>query len=257
MLKQVNGASRVVGRNDDDVVRKGGSSERTREGHFSHLNHIPLQTFNNLLGKTMADKNTPPMAAVSKKPQQAFDETQLWGFDPVKLLQTLAFPGDDLDWKMRRDKRVRREIVVQGRAWMRGSDEEITPKGRAVEPIGKGPTNRLQQHNRLRQRSFRGPNTLQATPGKLLPQQQVQMGAAYSSSSPEALERLHLIRSAAAVTLQAIVRGWETRKKYLIVKEGDLSQQSRRASIAGMPLGKGERPKAIYGSWDMTVRVSL
>lgn len=247
-----------------------GSDEKVRPGRdicqSVHHKGKTRKTTLNRIKQTMTEKSTPPLKTSGnpvgdngppKKSQRAFDETQLWGFDPVQLLQTIIFPGDDLDWKMRRDKGIRREIIIQGSAWMRGDDDEkLVPTGQGGGGLQakKFIQNRIARHSKLIQRSFRVSGS--QSPGKLIPQPVVvQMGAnvSYSSTSPEALERLHLIRSAAAVTLQSIIRGWETRKKYLLVKEGDISQMSLRASMAGMPLAKGERPKAVYGSWEITV----
>jgi hypothetical protein len=125
---------------------------------------------------------------------------QIWGFDPLALLSKLEFPNDRDERRLQRFRSARLALLAQ-RLFILQERKIHEPKG----------TPALQ--------SLRSETPPNESPRKW-------------TAPKETSNQFHLLRFAAAVMIQALYRGWNTRRKYLAVKCGELSLESLRPSEA-------------------------
>ena len=130
---------------------------------------------------------------------------QIWGFDPVKLINQLEFPNDREELLLKRSHAARLRILRARNEIIHLSQESTMALAHQPEPSSK-----------------KRPSQMSENASKT---------AATADSEARAL-KWQLLRFAATVSIQAYFRGWNTRRKYLIVRNPDLSIHSVRASEA-------------------------
>ncbi|TPX56416.1 hypothetical protein PhCBS80983_g04549 [Powellomyces hirtus] len=129
---------------------------------------------------------------------------QMWGFDPVQLLATVEFPNDKPENMLRRSKAARllaiRRLPLDG-------DEPPVPVARPQD---------------IRRRTSHAVG-----------------GTANSELRDDMARREQLARLAATLTLQALYRAWQTRRKYIAVLYGHLSIATHRLDPPDIGVGLG------------------
>ncbi|KAJ3299461.1 hypothetical protein HK104_008817 [Borealophlyctis nickersoniae] len=151
------------------------------------------------------------------------DLNQIWGFDPLKLLETIEFPNDKYERLLRTSKSARMMAIARLPLSL---DPSKQPTLSAPSP---GPSSR--RSSVIRRSSVAG-----------------------AAAREEAALKDQLARSAAAIVIQSALRGWRTRRKFVAVMWARLSVQTHWVDGE---LGDGVWERGMPDVRDLTVQERL
>ncbi|TPX65299.1 hypothetical protein SpCBS45565_g05256 [Spizellomyces sp. 'palustris'] len=163
---------------------------------------------------------------------------QLWGFDPLQLLETVEFPNDRYEKYLRRNKAARmmaiRRIPLPVTPPTSETSTPISTKPSTAATLPSSTSHQMSQHH-LR-RSILSP--------------------ASTAIRDEATLREQLARLAATLLIQAMFRGWRTRTKYIAVVYAKVSVQTHRLSPPDV-VGAFQRELPGVNAQDLSVQEKL
>ncbi|KAJ3086148.1 hypothetical protein HK102_013470 [Quaeritorhiza haematococci] len=181
----------------------------------------------------MATKMTPAMAAMI---------TQMWGFDPLEVLERVRFPGDEYQEMLLRSKTARMRALGGLPISIPSSAATTTtatmnpppPSTSSSSPSSSGTTSASTTRPSTQQQP-RSPNN--------------DIDSTLNDEDPDLL-RYQLARTAAAVMIQSAWRGTVVRRKYLQVMKPRLSIASAMGSSEdGFAGEEGEEVGESWKGW--------
>jgi hypothetical protein len=116
----------------------------------------------------------------------------LWGFDPLEVLTKTSFPNDDNEFKIRHSKKARQTAIS------RFNDKK------AEFALAKS--------------SFLAPGV----------QDNSVLAEDIAVKKTSQIQKEQLARSAAAITIQAYIRGWATKRRYMNIMNAFLTNKTHR-----------------------------
>ncbi|KAI9102684.1 hypothetical protein DFS34DRAFT_610101 [Phlyctochytrium arcticum] len=143
---------------------------------------------------------------------------QMWGFDPMQLLESVEFPNDQYERRLRRDRHARSMAIRY-----LDLDSTVTISLPSMDD-DEGSSQAL---DALKSSTSEGRKTI--TDAQRLCRRNNMTGST-AALREDGILKEHLAKLAAALMIQSVFRGWRTRTKYIAVVEGRLSIRTLRAA---------------------------
>ncbi|RKO88857.1 hypothetical protein BDK51DRAFT_26479 [Blyttiomyces helicus] len=132
---------------------------------------------------------------------------QLWGFNPLELLESVKFPSDKQETLIRRSKSARM-MAIRGISIVVDDSDAEAPASPAESAASSPPASAAPTRRRRASAVYNG------------------WGAIPIEDEAVLLDQLS--RSAAALLIQSAFRGWRTRRRYVAVVYGAMSEKLLR-----------------------------
>lgn len=136
-------------------------------------------------------------------------KNQIWGFDPLELLETIEFPSDQYEQEILRSKTARMVRSWYLLWWLLYIYFILSPTFNRNKNAIRRNESILEAFNQAKQKLIHQSNY-------------------HEDVDPETFDleefQDHLAKVAAVVTIQAVYNGWNTRRKYLMVISGQFYQ---------------------------------